>query len=1206
MEKNKICLNNITQGGVACKNPTITWTNAEDTCLLINCIDDNCVIVQVPEDCEERCVTFILDCQDCDQCPPVIITRCLCDSNEDCGNCENCVNGFCTPKECPGQVCDPATGDCVNCIDDENCPCNQVCIANNCQCADPSQFINDKGCCVDCLDDEDCPECHVCVGGTCVPVVCPDGVCNPDTRTCVECLTAGDCTGDNECCIGSRCACCPGYYRDPNGDCVEIPECNSDDDCPECFVCVGGDCVPQVCPAGKVCVDGDCVDECDCYNPQCSGGRACLPHYSGTCYCVDCKGSCSTQNDCGEGCLCVNGQCVTNPCSGLCVTGSDCGPGCGCVNGRCQPCSTFNCADCAIVNGCDCIGGTCVDSPCDSPCVDGRDCAFGCGCRNNNCVACESVSCATNANCPEGCYCDGGTCKANPCAEVFCSSPNDCGQGCGCFDGECAPCSSRSCLNQECDTTPGCICVNGNCVDDNKDCEDVLKLERNNSNCTLIASLDSKACCQCDDIEARITTTYTTSSTAAYSVGIDLYKNGVQLDASPNIAEDLPISGSFEVKLTQTFREVNSVSGNFIPNGSTATLTMTKTQNVSTTTSLTTITFADQYQGIPLPLPNSTVLINNKTYRISTRSITVRTLNNINIVNECSYSFALATIYSRGSYQVNPPSNGATYNFTRRLTRLVNCRRPLFVLYEATSVAGLSNPSNVIKRGYAPKVSGKYQITYTVSDGIEYGKYYRLYTPCGCKNSTVYSCNNNETATPLVFCNPTNVLDYTISNCGKTLTFNSNVTITCPVYLNGTSKPVYGLYINGALAATRTLGTAPATSSAVFLTGDAFTVSTCITQVELKIVGDVCENCNILQNNACQELDIEILSVTNDCSNPNVGQLTFSVNGGLTDYDWSVTETGDSGTVTTPGTHTVSIDLSAYNSNKITLVITDDSGGGCTESVEVPFTKVQSIVNFVVGFSCFNGIPTLNVSGTYFQSAVTVTATNGNTFLSSVVGPGLLNTSFQLPNGGIWNVVATSNLYPNCTASRNISINCCNPNPFANTSVAYSCSTGLSISNAPSGATFTVNGQTVNNGSTFANGSYTLLGTLGTCTITLPFTVNCAPPPCVPTQICAYPPSDAVVTSLIVNGTTTITLSPALPILVGGLANINFVNEVAARLAQTGFLPCGNVNNPVQVLPVGLAATNTWIFVVSAATSIQMFYNNGASSITLNTAGCPV
>jgi hypothetical protein len=1086
MERNRICLNNITQGGVACKNPTITWTNAGDTCLLINCVDDNCVTVQVPDGCTERCVTFILDCEDCDQCPPVIITRCLCDDNGDCGNCEDCVTGFCTPVECPDQVCDPVTGDCVDCYENGQCPCDQECIANQCQCPDPSQFVNDKGCCVDCLTNDHCPECHNCVGGTCVPVVCPDGICNPDTNGCVECLIAGDCTGDNECCIGNRCACCPGFFRNAEGDCVEIPQCNSDDDCPACFVCVDGECAPQVCPDGKVCVDGECVDECDCEERWCPAGKVCVPHFTNTCYCKGCEGACTNNGDCGEGCVCVNGQCQASPCYGPCQDGNDCGQGCGCVNNECTPCASFTCSECEAVNGCSCTDGVnCADDPCTNFCTSGDDCiGADCGCDLNalNCISCESVSCAVNGDCPQGCYCDNGVCRKSPCANVACSTGNDCGPGCGCDDGECVPCFSLGCETAECADVAGCACnEEGVCGDDGLGCTEVATLAKQ-GDCGLRGELET-GCCACSDMFGVVELEYVAApnDNATYVATIDLQKDGALLNASPNIAEDYPLSGGFRIQMREVYRRWsnNPLNPGFINGtvtGSALSPVMSVANNYTTTHTFTTTTIG--IQTFNIPAPNKTLTINGQTYRIWQRTFSVYTSSSLQIVNECVYSFPNpgAFVYNDFFFGGNPPA--APVVTTVKLRRDVKCRAPLFTLYKANTAAGLNAGTQY--KNYALRVgtSNVFRKDYTTFPEVEYGKFYRLDPGCGCAEDAFYSCNGNNIPTPLTLCTPSGPLAYTLSDCGKTLTFDADVSVTCPAYLaNGAAKPVYDLYLNGVIAATYTLAAHPAT--VLIASGATASSATCITSVVLKQRLDTCELCNITQSNVCNQVTVTQPLVSADCDDLSAATVGFSISGGTAPYTYEIfvnnvsidSDTGVLGANVWTGT----LPLSGV----IQVVITDDAG---CEAFSVPFF-------YNLGQNDLTG--QIAVTTLCNPRRVRITNNAAVTIIASVVGvnPGVSiapGGSFNFPvnsDGSYsWSAYAVGN--SDCPTSGSVNVACCTPDPFASTSYTYNaCAwTFQNLPNNGIGVTITLNGDPlVNNNGCLGPGANTLQMTFNGC-----------------------------------------------------------------------------------------------------------------------------
>lgn len=1046
MQRAEICITNLLQGGATCTSPTITWDNAETTCLLINCIDDGCVIVQIPDDCEDKCISFIIDCEDCDQCPPQRITRCLCDDLDECPNCSECAEGgFCEPVICSGtEQCDPVTGDCVQCLLDGDCSCDQECVNNLCQCP-PGQQINAQGCCVDCLNNDDCPACEQCRAGACEPVVCATGICNPETDICVECVENGDCVGDNTCCVNGRCTCCPGYYLNSEGDCVEIPDCVTNGDCPACFICEDGECVPQVCPDGRTCVDGDCVLACDCLNPNCPQGQVCVTGPFGVCYCTTCSGGCATNADCGEGCTCVNGQCVTAPCYGPCTSGSDCGDGCGCQGGQCVSCDSLTCVQCATVLGCQCTDSvTCVNSPCDNPCANANDCATGCGCQDNNCVGCNAVSCTTNANCPEGCFCNNGTCSANPCANTYCSSPEDCGPGCTCVNGRCVPCSSLSCNTLECANTPGCACNGGACQDDNADCTDELTLTKIDGTCDLRGELSTTGCCQCDFITATLGLVATETGTDEiydYNFTVTLKKNNVILSGT-GVTNELPTAGIFRVRIVDTLVEVmDSLLDSNFQIGDITTATEDVFINIA---NLATATDDTNLNGSRLPR-----FIAGKWYRVTNRRIELSTSTSLLFPNECRYS--LPTQIFNNTAGTIPPAVAAP-DQTYTLTRLVNCRKPLFKFYRDTDATGIFDNANLIESVYADRISPTlYRHTLTGYEDLQYGRYYGLDTDCGCADPTVYSCNNDGVATPLVFCDPT-AFEYEISDCGKTLTITENVTITCDVYTAlGAPKPVYNLLINGVIVATRTLGTAPSVGAVLFnATTDTWTVDDVITTIRLEIVGDACDDCAIEYTEALAGLT-STLFVESECSGQEDADATFTITGGTAPYDYEIfngVTSVASGTVVTDGPFTVDVPNTSGN---FSVVITD------ADLCEA--TGLYTFVTTNVGGEIL--ISTICVGNQGYIEIVNNSALNANvsipTIGNSVVNAG--TSSSILAATGAYTVTVTPVGAAECAVIQAVEINCCLNTELNNVGVSYSCTSGLSYIGLQGGWTTVIRNQ---------------------------------------------------------------------------------------------------------------------------------------------------
>jgi len=206
-------------------------------------------------------------------------------------------------------------GQCKECDDENPCPDGRVCVGGECVCP-PGLVENDRGECVPCLP-ETTPNCYICTPDGIVPKECPDGqVCNPNTGDCVDCIGSGDC-GENEKCEGGDCVCEEGYRRDPvTGECIPLPDCDEDADCPPCFVCNEfGDCVPKECPDGQVCVDGECKTPCE-DGTDCPDGFGCNPD---TGFCEECADQDCSTPDCDNllGCNCNS--------SGDCVDSDNCG-----------------------------------------------------------------------------------------------------------------------------------------------------------------------------------------------------------------------------------------------------------------------------------------------------------------------------------------------------------------------------------------------------------------------------------------------------------------------------------------------------------------------------------------------------------------------------------------------------------------------------------------------------------------------------------------------------------------------------------------------------------------------------------------------------------------------------------------------------------------------------------------------------------------
>jgi hypothetical protein len=288
----------------------------------------------------------------------------VCDVDQDCPNCEECVGGVCVvtcDRVCYGSAC-------VDCLSTSDCPQGYVCAGNVCVLGAGNKICEDGSISKDCI--EDCTSCQDYINGVCVEKECPTDDCNNRGKCfqgeCVECLIASDC-GLNSTCINNECVCAAGYRRDTvTGECVDDFNCFSSSDCPECHNCQQGKCLPVNCLQGMICSGRDCVYTCtsdfECPSGLCEDG-ICI---GGISLCG--KRDCVSYLDCTEGCGC-DGKCVS--CENYaCLSDGDCPNGCSCIDGVCSylpPPSFMDCEDLS------CFDGTCASRP-DCDCGDNYEC----------------------------------------------------------------------------------------------------------------------------------------------------------------------------------------------------------------------------------------------------------------------------------------------------------------------------------------------------------------------------------------------------------------------------------------------------------------------------------------------------------------------------------------------------------------------------------------------------------------------------------------------------------------------------------------------------------------------------------------------------------------------------------------------------------------------------------------------------------------
>lgn len=937
-------VSNIMQGGRTCENPSISVSLVNG--LSMPCpIEDGFIELQLDGLEDGYCFDLVIDCEDCESCPPQVKRICLCDDIDDCEACESCTDGICVSNCETGELCD--NGTCKECLVDANCLCNQECINGECACP-PSLPIEVNGCCYECVEGT-VVGCEICVGGELRAKDCgEDFLLDPEDCECKECLDSGDCDAPNTCCVDGECDCCPGYYYDPTaGGCIVIPDCSDTDDCPPCFNCVNGVCVEFVCPAGylRTGIEGSCcVKECDCDAPSCPEGSVCTEYDESTCYCKPCTGACVDNTDCSEGCGCYNGNCEPKPrgCEGPCYTGYDCGFGCGCLDGECVDCKTLGCnnnEDCLLASGCTCDDGDCIGSECDNPCSDGADCDTGCGCEDGMCKDCTDVPCETTADCPDGCLCSGGICTSNPCDTEYCVRPEDCGEGCGCKDGECAPCATLDCVTTECDDTPGCACSSGTCGDDpDDDCQDNLTVTKIDDECKLRATLDTEDCCECPDIVLHVTAAFVTTT---LTVTGSLRKGTTAADpllSATGVDNELPLTGSVKFIVRQDEIEVDSEGA---PTG----LTRSTEQSV-----------VKNYAGSDVKTQNFTITEigdiytdAGKDWKVLHICVSIEHVAVFTFENECQYK-----AYDR---ELVCDANGSGL---LQLTKLVRCKTPIFTWYESTDDVTYAE----IRKVYGERVDANtYRDDASAADGLEVCKYYKVEVDCGCDPDEYYSCNGDETAaTKLTFCQPED-LDITPANDCLTEIDIAEVEV-CDVMIGAE----YNLYINGVLEGTYTVNG----SGILFAGGENIVKSEPITEVRLVFVCDECDECTITKTFSisgdpcdCSGTGMTIsVDTTNACSSG----IAYTINDGTGPYE-VIIKRG----VTTIYT-TTQVAAGTFNYNNIlpngTYILQVTDAFGCVKTSGFIINACCQIVGSLLTFDCgsreITGTVTAsNASGTY-------------------------------------------------------------------------------------------------------------------------------------------------------------------------------------------------------------------------------------------------
>ncbi|HPV04611.1 MAG TPA: hypothetical protein PLC24_08630 [Myxococcota bacterium] len=500
-------------GNQHCKSDALPYGACLDCVTDDHCDDDmkcnagKCMVTcEVNEECSATPITPFCD-YDSGLC-----VKCLSDSNCPEGRLcigRDCIVGCKGDRDCPdGLRCDPkfgTYGDCFTCVEDADCngkvcrdhQCVIDCDAINCPAERP---ICDPatGNCLECMKKADCGTGKVCIGNLCITGCESDLDCGTrhcSNGSCVECTIDDHCSGGQKCrantCSAGECFkdsdCNPGDYCHPLlYSCEDLPSnhCDSNSDCTSWIPgLLDQHCDPLTRECITACLSGFCLDLLG------SGRDTCV---NGGCY------GCGTDFDCaGVRCSPYDRFCYA------CQDNDDCSvPGWKCAqDGACYEClSSFDCPSpkvCDTANGRRCVecltSGDCKN-PSKPVCGKSKTCIPAC---QNECESGDMICNPDDTTFPITALTCGDT-DDDPCLEY--GGYYNCGNGASCVTqgsglGECVcnnECSSgqkwcasgKTDVVETCkqDSTSGCwyistsycsssygeICSNGTCVCDNK------------------------------------------------------------------------------------------------------------------------------------------------------------------------------------------------------------------------------------------------------------------------------------------------------------------------------------------------------------------------------------------------------------------------------------------------------------------------------------------------------------------------------------------------------------------------------------------------------------------------------------------------------------------------------------------------------------------------------------------------------------------
>jgi hypothetical protein len=355
-----------------------------------------------------------------------------CTQTSECGGEGICIAGVCqqvtsctADRDCAGEgkVCHSQRFYCVACDGRSGqCPSGKTCQFDF-TCVDinsggPDAGTNDS-CSGTCSDRGQCSPDQVCRGGAC---------CAPPSR----CRSPADCPSNAPECNGAT------------GQCFGGQGCFDDGDCADRAGCAGGACFCDIgaAPPGTCRIRPDaCQSDRDCFENGAYAGKFCALDSSPR-QCLNAPG-CTSDADCAAvGLVCDTS--AGSPSQNKCVNGTPC------PNGN-------ECGANQVCVGQVCVGRNCQNTP--TLCQAGETCDPA----TLRCVPAQGGNCTSDAQCPQGTFCDGMRCapgcRSNAdCNGGVCNAQNQCENAPG---GLCGPCMS----NSDCPTGTICGRLSGRCVE---------------------------------------------------------------------------------------------------------------------------------------------------------------------------------------------------------------------------------------------------------------------------------------------------------------------------------------------------------------------------------------------------------------------------------------------------------------------------------------------------------------------------------------------------------------------------------------------------------------------------------------------------------------------------------------------------------------------------------------------------------------------